>query len=60
MALLLMVYAGNDETGCSVASAGDVNKDGKDDLIIGAVWGGPVLGSGKGSAGAVYISYRSA
>ncbi|WP_202763490.1 integrin alpha, partial [Bathymodiolus thermophilus thioautotrophic gill symbiont] len=41
-----------DESGYSVSSAGDVNGDGLDDLIVGAFWADP---SGKSRAGKTYV-----
>ena len=43
-----------DHSGGSVSSAGDVNGDGFDDLIIGAAWGDP---DGKGGAGETYVVF---
>ena len=48
--------AANDETGFSVASAGDVNGDGFADLIVGAVWADP---NGENS-GASYVVFGKA
>ena len=49
---------GNDESGISVASAGDVNGDGFDDLIIGARFGdGP--GNTRIDAGDSYVLFGS-
>jgi hypothetical protein len=45
-----------DYAGCSVSSAGDVNGDGFDDLIVGAYGNG----GGGNSAGAAYVLYGSA
>ncbi|MEZ5926133.1 MAG: FG-GAP-like repeat-containing protein [Hyphomicrobiaceae bacterium] len=45
----------NDEAGTSVASIGDVNGDGIDDLLIGAKGGRPNLA--VGSTGAAYVVY---
>ena len=44
----------NDQSGRSVSSAGDVNGDGYDDLIIGARWANP---NGNIRAGETYIVY---
>ncbi len=43
-----------DAAGQSVSAAGDVNGDGIDDLIIGALWADP---SGKNSAGESYVVF---
>jgi hypothetical protein len=43
-----------DESGCSVASAGDVNGDGVDDLIIGALRASP---GGRTDAGESYVVF---
>ena len=48
---------GYDYSGISVSSAGDVNGDGYDDLIIGAFGGTP---NGVGNAGETYIVYGGA
>ena len=48
---------GYDYSGFSVSSAGDVNGDGYDDLIIGAFGGSP---NGVGGAGETYIVYGGA
>ena len=47
----------NDRSGESVSSAGDVNGDGFDDLIIGAAYANP---NGNTSAGASYVVYGKA
>jgi hypothetical protein len=47
--------AANDESGTSVASAGDINKDGIDDLIVGA----PIAFSGGTSTGSGYVIFGS-
>ena len=47
----------DDESGRSVSSAGDVNGDGYDDLIIGARFGDP---DGKSDAGETYVVYGGA
>ena len=46
-----------DRSGVSVSSAGDVNGDGYDDLIIGASGADP---NGEGSAGETYVVYGGA
>ena len=46
-----------DDSGVSVSSAGDVNGDGYDDLIIGARWADP---NGESLAGETYIVYGGA
>ena len=46
-----------DQSGWSVSSAGDVNGDGYDDLIIGARWADP---NGDSRAGETYIVYGGA
>ena len=48
---------GGDRSGFSVSSAGDVNGDGYDDLIIGARYADP---NGVGSAGETYVVYGGA
>ena len=47
----------DDYSGRSVSSAGDVNGDGYDDLIIGATYADP---NGDGSAGEAYVVYGGA
>ena len=46
-----------DQSGISVSSAGDVNGDGYDDLIIGARYGDP---NGDNNAGETYVVYGGA
>jgi Ca2+-binding RTX toxin-like protein len=48
-----------DFSGCSVSSAGDVNGDGFDDLLIGARYGG-AAGNGKVKAGESYVIFGGA
>ncbi len=48
-----------DNAGISVASAGDINGDGFDDLLIGAP-GGDAAGNAKGGAGESYVIYGKA
>jgi Ca2+-binding RTX toxin-like protein len=45
--------ADEDQTGCSVASAGDVNGDGFADLIVGARWADP----NGGNSGSTYVVF---
>jgi hypothetical protein len=47
----------NDRSGYSVSSAGDVNGDGLDDLIVGATYADP---SGKSNAGKSYVVFGKA
>lgn len=46
----------NDQSGRSVSNAGDVNGDGFDDLLIGAIYG-DALGNAKSNAGESYLIY---
>ena len=48
---------GRDYSGFSVSSAGDVNGDGYDDLIIGAIYANP---NGDSNAGETYVVYGGA
>src|SRR4028119_1823288 len=48
--------AADDLTGFRVSGAGDVNGDGKDDLIIGAIWADP---NGLIDAGSSYVLFGS-
>ncbi|MBW6505122.1 MAG: FG-GAP repeat protein [Rhodobacteraceae bacterium] len=52
----LLAEAAGDQAGYSVASAGDVNGDGYDDLIVGAPWND----AGGNDAGASYVIYGQA
>jgi hypothetical protein len=49
--------AGNDRFGTSVASAGDINGDGFDDLVVGATGADP---NGNNAAGASYVVFGRA
>ncbi|MFW9259955.1 integrin alpha, partial [Nostoc sp. CALU 546] len=48
--------AESDNSGRSVSSAGDINGDGFDDLIIGAIGADP---NGQNSAGSSYVVFGS-
>lgn len=49
--------ASDDYSSWSIAGAGDVNRDGYDDILIGAPWADP---GGKSIAGETYLIYGSA
>ncbi|MEH2176397.1 beta strand repeat-containing protein [Nostoc sp.] len=51
---LINGIAENDQLGFSVSNAGDINNDGIDDLIIGAIYADP---NGKNSAGQSYVVF---
>ena len=46
-----------DKSGRSVSSAGDFNGDGYDDIIIGAPWANPKIGSSYVESGASYVVF---
>src|SRR4051794_16301086 len=46
----------NDRAGTSVAAAGDVNGDGRDDVIVGALLAG---NNGRNGSGSAYVVYGS-
>lgn len=52
--------ASSDESGCAVSSLGDFNKDGYDDIIIGARFGDITTTSGHASPGKSYIIFGGA
>ena len=52
--LTIQGAAADDDSGCSVSGAGDVNGDGIDDLIIGADAADP---NGRANAGASYVVF---
>ena len=54
--LIIQGAAADDHSGCSVSGAGDVNGDGIDDLIIGALRADP---NGRDNAGASYVVFGS-
>ncbi len=55
--VLLLGAATDDESGDTIANAGDINADGYDDLLIGARLADP---NGKSAAGSVYIQFGGA
>jgi Ca2+-binding RTX toxin-like protein len=55
----ILVQEANDRAGMSVASAGDVNGDGFDDLVIGAP-GGDAAGNMKFDSGEAYVVFGHA
>lgn len=54
LGLVINGIASNDWAGSSVSSAGDINGDGREDLIIGAHWANP---SGRSNAGQSYVIF---
>ena len=48
--------AAGDQSGISVAAAGDVNGDGRDDIIIGALWAD---NNGRADSGSSYVIYNA-
>jgi hypothetical protein len=52
--LTAFVLSGQSQSGRSVSSAGDVNGDGLDDLVIGAFGADPI---GKNNAGKVFVVF---
>ncbi len=58
-AVIIFGAGANDRSGYSVSSAGDVNGDGFDDLVIGAR-DADALGNSKSSAGETYVIFGAA
>ena len=54
--IIILGGTASDESGFSVSAAGDVNKDGYADIIIGARYASP---SSRSYAGESYVIYRN-